>query len=101
MALNDLRQTRAPHKTWWKAPLIVSVPGLPLLTLEYGMVLAHAGMEQYGGMLHTALALFVLAWALPHRRSMRTPRVLTACAALVITVFPVGILALLAVMFSA
>ncbi|MGV9939876.1 hypothetical protein [Streptomyces sp. NPDC003401] len=101
MTAKDPRPSRVPHRTWWKAPLIVSVPGVPLLALEYAMVLAQAGMEQYGGMLHTALALFAVAWALPHRRSMRTPRVLAACAALAITVFPVGLLVLLAVMFSA
>ncbi|MFD5267206.1 hypothetical protein [Streptomyces sp. NPDC058335] len=80
-----------PDRTWWKAPLIASVPGLPLLALEYGVLRSHAGMGQYGGGVHTALALFTLAWALPHRRSLRTLRVVAAGAALVVTVLPVAL----------
>ena len=90
-----------PHQTWWKAPLIASLLGLPLLWLEYGAVRSHGAMGQYGGGIYTALALFTVAWALPHRRSLRTLRVVAAGAALVVTVLPVALLMLVVVLLSA
>ena len=90
-----------PHKTWWRAPFVASVFGLPVLAVEYAVTLEHDGMGQYGGMIYTALALYALAWVLPHRLSLRMPRILAAGAALLITLFPVGLLVLLAAMVSA
>ncbi|KRC95893.1 MULTISPECIES: hypothetical protein [unclassified Streptomyces] len=90
-----------PHKTWWTAPFAASVFGLPVLATEYAVILDHDGMGQYGGMIYTALALYALAWVLPHRLSLRMPRILAAGAALLITLFPVGLLVLLAAMVSA
>ncbi|MCX5268525.1 hypothetical protein [Streptomyces sp. NBC_00199] len=52
-------------------------------------------------MIYTAMALYALAWVLPHRHSFRMPRILAAGAALLITLFPVGLLLLLAAMLSA
>ncbi|MFF3940853.1 hypothetical protein [Streptomyces phaeofaciens] len=89
------------HPTWWRAPLVASALGLPVLALEYGVVRAHDGMDQYGAVIHGALALFALAWVLPHRRSLRTPRLLAAGAALTVTVLPVGLLLLLGALLSA
>ncbi|MDX3803713.1 hypothetical protein [Streptomyces sp. AK04-3B] len=89
------------HKTWWRAPFVASVFGLPVLATEYAVILDHDGMGQYGGMIYTAVTLYVLAWVLPHRLSLRTPRILAAGAALLITLFPVGLLVLLAAMVSA
>jgi hypothetical protein len=57
-------------------------------------------MGEYGGALYSALALFAIAWALPHRRSLRTLRILAATAALLITLLPVGLLLLLAALLS-
>ena len=101
MTANQLPPLRTPHPTWWKAPLVASAPGLPLLAMEYAVIRAHDGMDQYGGVIYWALALYVLAWALPHRRTFRTPRALAAGAALVITVLPVGLLLLLGGLLAA
>jgi len=90
-----------PHRTWWRAPFVASVFGLPVLATEYALVRHHHGMGQYGGMFYAAMALYALAWVLPHRLSFRMPRILAAGAALLITLFPVGLLVLLAAMVSA
>ncbi|MGX5186406.1 hypothetical protein ACWKT5_27460 [Streptomyces avermitilis] len=79
---------------------MASALGLPVLALEYSVIRAQAGMGQYGAVLYWALALFAVAWALPHRRSFRTFRVLTAGAALVITLVPVTLLLLLGAMLA-
>ncbi|MER6556259.1 hypothetical protein ABT300_00605 [Streptomyces sp. NPDC001027] len=94
-------QLPEPHKTWWRAPFAASVFGLPILATEYAVTRAHEGLGQYGGMIYTAMGLYALAWALPHRLSLRMPRILAAGAALLITLFPVGLLVLLAAMVSA
>jgi hypothetical protein len=47
---------------------------------------------------HWTLALFAVAWALPHRRSFRTFRIVASGAALMITLLPVTLLLLLGVM---
>ncbi|MFE9676960.1 hypothetical protein ACFYO5_22885 [Streptomyces sp. NPDC006259] len=97
----EANRLHSTHQTWWKAPLIASLLGLPLLWLEYGAVRSHGAMGQYGGWIHTPLALLALAWALPHRRSLRTLRVVAACAALVVTVLPVAFLMVVIVLVSA
>ncbi|MDX3307665.1 hypothetical protein ACWGH3_22520 [Streptomyces sp. NPDC054884] len=79
-----------PHKTWWRAPFVASAFGLPVLATEYAVTLDHDGLGQYGGMIYTAVALYALAWVLPHRLSFRMPRILAAGAALLITLFRVG-----------
>ncbi|MEU9666841.1 hypothetical protein AB0E25_14850 [Streptomyces bobili] len=91
----------APHTTWWRAPIIASLLGLPLLWLEYGLIRSHGAMDQFGGWIYTPLALFTVAWALPHRRSLRTPRVVAAWAALAVAMFPVAFLLVAAVMLAA
>lgn len=85
-----------PHRTWWKAPLPASAPGLPLLAIEYGVIRAHDGMDQYGGLIYTALALFALAWLLPHRRSLRTYRGVTASLGLGVVLLSLMLLLVLA-----
>ncbi|MGW7048222.1 hypothetical protein ACWGDT_37210 [Streptomyces avermitilis] len=97
---NAAPQPRADHLTWWRIPLVASALGLPVLALEYSAIRAQAGMGQYGAVLYWALALFAVAWVLPHRRSFRTFRILTAVAALVITLLPVTLLLLLGVMLA-
>ncbi|MFJ1811281.1 MULTISPECIES: hypothetical protein [unclassified Streptomyces] len=79
---------------------MASALGLPVLALEYSAIRAQAGMGQYGAVLYWTLAPFALAWALPHRRSFRTFRILTAGAALVITLLPMTLLLLLSVMLA-
>lgn len=79
---------------------MASAIGLPVLALEYSAIRAQAGMGQYGAALYWALALFAVAWALPHRRSFRTFRIVAAGAGLAITVLPVTLLLLLGVMLA-
>ncbi|MER6783244.1 hypothetical protein ABT330_01050 [Streptomyces sp. NPDC000658] len=101
MTTHDIApRSRADHPTWWRTPLVASAVGLPVLGLEYAAIRAQAGMGQYGGALFCALALFAVAWALPHRRSLRTLRVLAAAAALAITLLPLALLLLLAALLS-
>ncbi|WP_327317252.1 hypothetical protein [Streptomyces sp. NBC_01235] len=98
---NATPRGHADHRTWWRAPLVASALGLPVLALEYSVIRSEAGgMDQYGAVIYWALALFTLAWVLPHRRSLRMPRILAAGAALLITLFPVGLLVLLAAMVN-
>lgn len=85
-----------PHKTWWKAPLATSVPGLPLLAMEYSVARSHDGMDEYGALIYSALALFTLAWLLPPRRSMRTYRVVAASLGLGVVLLPLVLLLVLA-----
>ncbi|MFJ8021184.1 hypothetical protein [Streptomyces sp. NPDC096311] len=85
--------TRLPvfHKTWWKAPLVASLLGLPLLAWEYSLCRAHGEMWD---VLYWAMGLFAIAWALPHRWSTRTLRVVIASLALACTLLP-GLFAIL------
>ena len=75
---------------------MASLPGLPLLAVEYAVIRAHDGMNQYGAVIYWALALFTLAWVLPHRRSMRTYRMVAASLGLGLVLLPVALLSLLA-----
>lgn len=79
---------------------MASALGLPVLALEYSVIRAHDGMGQYGAVIYWALALFATTWALPHRRSYRTLRILTAGAALAITLLPVTLLLLLGALLA-
>ncbi|MFD3809282.1 hypothetical protein ACFWTC_38455 [Streptomyces sp. NPDC058619] len=79
---NHVTRLPALHKTWWKAPLVASLLGLPLLAMEYSVIRAHDGMGQYGVVIYGALSLLAIAWVLPHRRSMRTYRIVAASLAL-------------------
>jgi len=76
------------RRTWWKAPFVASVAGLPLLAMEYAVIRAHDGMDQYGAVLYCALALLTTAWLLPRRRSTRTLRMVTSCLGLVCVLLP-------------
>ncbi|MFF0739051.1 hypothetical protein ACFYVL_01515 [Streptomyces sp. NPDC004111] len=82
MTTTQNQELPALHKTWWKAPLVVSVLGLPILGVEFGLIQANDGMDQYGFVIYTALVLFALTWLLPHRRSLRTFRIVMASLAL-------------------
>ncbi|MGI5197352.1 hypothetical protein ACQEVY_27605 [Streptomyces sp. CA-288835] len=92
---NDAVQLPAPHKTWWKAPLVTSLPGLPLLAWEYSLYWADGATSGYGLFLYWAMALFALAWALPHRRSVRTYRTVAASLGLGFVLLPVMLVLLL------
>ncbi|MFD7459587.1 MULTISPECIES: hypothetical protein [unclassified Streptomyces] len=76
------------HPTWWRAPLVASSFGLPLLALEYGWFASEDGPGAFGGILYWATGLFVLAWVLPHRRSLRGVRMAAAVTGLGCALLP-------------
>ncbi|MGW0537920.1 hypothetical protein [Streptomyces sp. NPDC003032] len=57
---NHVTRLTAFHKTWWKAPLVASLLGLPLLAMEYSVIRAHDGMGQYGVVVYGALFFALL-----------------------------------------
>ncbi|MCL8011056.1 hypothetical protein [Streptomyces sp. AS02] len=67
MPRNDLRPSDA-DLTWWKPPLVATVPALPLLVVEFVMLGAEGGLGAVGGAVYRAFGLLALAWALPQRR---------------------------------
>ncbi|MFI1370206.1 hypothetical protein [Streptomyces griseochromogenes] len=85
---NDTR-TRLAHPTWWKTPLVASLLGLPFLVLEYHWFRSQDGLDALGGVFYWSTGLLALSWALPHRRSLRTPRILTAGAGLGCILLPI------------
>nr|BFD83787.1 hypothetical protein StreXyl84_31880 [Streptomyces sp. Xyl84] len=94
--LRDEPRPGAAHPTWWKAPFAATVIGLPFLVWEYCWFSSGDGAGSFGGILYWACGLLALAWVLPHRRSVRTARVLTAGAGLGCALLP-GMMAVLLV----
>ncbi|MFB7598862.1 hypothetical protein [Streptomyces sp. NPDC056160] len=85
---------RGAHPTWWKAPFAATVLGLPFLVWEYRWFASGDGVGSFGGVLYWACGLLAVAWVLPHRRAVRTARVLTAGAGLGCALLP-GLMAML------
>ncbi|MEU8885798.1 hypothetical protein [Streptomyces hydrogenans] len=80
---------RAPlDPTWWKAPLVATLPGLPLLVGEFAFFGADGYTSGIEVVLALAAVLLVLAWLPPYRRSLRVPRILLASASLVLVAAP-------------
>ncbi|TXS41514.1 hypothetical protein EAO75_43050 [Streptomyces sp. uw30] len=88
------------HATWWKAPLVATVPGLPILVWEYVFLGAEDALGLLGGAVYWAFGLLALAWALPHRRSLRPARVTAAVAGLVCAVLPLLLVMLMAMVMA-
>jgi hypothetical protein len=88
MPQNDKRPSTA-HPTWWRVPLVASLLGLPLLVLEYLWFRSQDGVGALGGILYWSSGLLVLAWLLPHRLSLRAPRIMAAGAGLGCAMLPV------------
>ncbi|MEU6481643.1 hypothetical protein ABZ858_33155 [Streptomyces sp. NPDC047017] len=84
----------AGHPTWWRAPLVATLLGLPFLVAEYRWFASQDGPGAFGGVLYWATGLLALAWLLPHRRPARTPRMLSAGAGLGCALLP-GLMAML------
>lgn len=70
MSQND---TLSPDPTWWRTPLVVTLIGLPLLVWQCA-VLGPGAFGAFDGLVCWGLGLFVVAWALPRRRSARVLR---------------------------
>ncbi|WP_128433992.1 hypothetical protein [Streptomyces cyaneus] len=98
MTQNDVRP-RDADPTWWKAPLVATVPGLPLLVWEF-VSGAEGALGVLGGAVYWAAGLLALAWALPNRRSARTLRVTAAWAGLFCAMFPVLFLVAMAMVWT-
>ncbi|MFC5219179.1 hypothetical protein [Streptomyces coerulescens] len=96
----DDAQGDAYHPTWWKAPLVATVPGLPILVFEYVLLGAEDGLGFLGGAVYWAFGLLVLSWVLPHRRSLQPLRVTAAVSGLGCAVLPLVMLVLLAMVWS-
>ncbi|MET9731862.1 hypothetical protein ABZZ79_14770 [Streptomyces sp. NPDC006458] len=93
MPQNDVRTgslTRgAAHPTWWRAPLVASLISLPFLVLEYHWFRSQDGLGALGGLFYWSSGLLALGWVLPHRRSLRTVRMLVSGAGLGCVMTPV------------
>ncbi|MFI5688623.1 hypothetical protein [Streptomyces sp. NPDC051636] len=88
MTTDASRLPQTSHPTWWRTPLIATLPGLPLLVREFTLFWTDGYTSGIEVMLVTATALLAIAWALPHRRSMRVLRLLAAGTALALAVLP-------------
>ncbi|MEU8990972.1 hypothetical protein AB0C98_31990 [Streptomyces sp. NPDC048558] len=96
MIQNDVQLSGA-HPTWWRAPSAATLLGLPLLVWEYGMFRADGCTSGIEVMILWGFALLAIAWALPHRRSLRMLRTTAAGAGLGCAFLPVLFAMLMAV----
>ncbi|MFI6034045.1 hypothetical protein ACIBBD_07730 [Streptomyces sp. NPDC051315] len=90
MSKNAVPSRSAAHRTWWRAPALATLFGLPVLVWEYRWFASQDGPGAFGGILYWASGLLALAWVLPHRRSVRGLRTAAAgtglgCALLPLT----------------
>ncbi|MFC9238586.1 hypothetical protein ACFTZK_19370 [Streptomyces decoyicus] len=76
------------HATWWKAPLIASLPGLPALVWEYMTFRADGYTSGIETAIVIAMVLLAGSWLLPHRRSVRGLRMAAAGTALGLAMLP-------------
>ncbi|MER5204053.1 hypothetical protein [Streptomyces sp. NPDC002825] len=88
MSTDDSSPRPAFHPTWWKAPLVATLPGLPLLVGEFALFWTEGYTSGFETMLVMAAVLLALSWVLPHRMSLRIPRLLAAGTALAVAVLP-------------
>ncbi|MFJ7340765.1 hypothetical protein ACIQU3_10790 [Streptomyces sp. NPDC101110] len=98
---HDTPPLRTAHRTWWRAPLAATLPGLPLLVLEYRWFASQDGPGAFSGVLFWAAGLLALAWVLPHRRSLRGLRIAAAGTGLGCALLPVAFAVLLGVAVAA
>lgn len=83
------------HPTWWKAPLVATVPALPILVWDYVFLGAEDALGFLGGVVHWGFGLLALAWLLPHRRSLRTARLTATVTGLVHVLLPPALMVLI------
>ncbi|MEU7042295.1 hypothetical protein AB0A77_14700 [Streptomyces varsoviensis] len=91
----DEQRPDALHETWWRAPLIASVPGAPILVWEETLFYGDGYVSAIETLVWGAMALLVLAWVLPHRRAMRELRIAAAGISLGCSALPFGFAVLL------
>ncbi|MFE4058383.1 hypothetical protein ACFXP3_19195 [Streptomyces sp. NPDC059096] len=73
----DESQLHAVHFTWWKAPMVATALGLPIL-LRARFELLGDEDDVMRPLMVTVVILLAIVWLVPHRRSMRAVRVLAA-----------------------
>jgi hypothetical protein len=95
MTQNDM-PSYAADPTWWRAPLVASLSGLPLIVWEYALWGVNA-FHFFAGAVGWALALLLIAWALPHRRSARMLRITAAVAGVVFALLPMVFVVLMGI----
>ncbi|MEU3992460.1 hypothetical protein OG301_36980 [Streptomyces platensis] len=76
------------HATWWKTPLVASLPGLPALVWEYMTFRADGYTSGIEMAVVIAMVLLAGSWILPHRRSVRGLRMAAAGTALGLAMLP-------------
>ncbi|MFF9274442.1 hypothetical protein [Streptomyces griseosporeus] len=81
-------RTAARHATWWRAPLVASSLAVPFLLLEYRWFASEGESGAFSGVLYWSFGLLAFAWLLPHRRALRTPRMLAAGLGLLLSLLP-------------
>ncbi|MFD8011393.1 hypothetical protein [Streptomyces sp. NPDC058955] len=74
--------------TWWKAPLVATLPGLPLLVGGFATFWADGYTSGFEMFLTLAGVLLAMAWLLPHRRALRWVRTAAASTALLLLAAP-------------
>lgn len=74
--------------TWWKAPLVATLPGLPLLVGGFATFWADGYTSGFEILLTLAGVLLAMAWLLPHRRALRWLRAAAASTALLLLAAP-------------
>ncbi|MFF7359086.1 MULTISPECIES: hypothetical protein [Streptomyces] len=67
---------------------MATLVALPFLVLEYRWFRSEDGIGAFGGVFYWSVGLLAFSWALPHRRSLRTPRFLAAGAGLGCVLLP-------------
>ncbi|MEU9856523.1 hypothetical protein [Streptomyces sp. NPDC047974] len=84
----DTRTHVRTDPTWWKAPLVATLPGLPLLVGGFATFWADGYTSGFETLLTLAGVLLAMAWLLPHRRALRWVRTAAASAALLLLAAP-------------
>ncbi|MFI7408320.1 hypothetical protein ACIBU0_06595 [Streptomyces sp. NPDC049627] len=95
MTENDA-QLLAADPTWWKAPVVATLLGLPLLVWELSLYGVDSYLSGPEVMIYGGFALLAIAWTLPRRRSARMLRITAACCALGCAVLPFVFLVMMA-----
>ncbi|MFJ5774194.1 hypothetical protein [Streptomyces sp. NPDC093094] len=86
--IDDRLPVRTAHPTWWRAPLIATLPGAPLLVWEYSLFRADGYTSGIETVIVLGMILLAVSWLLPHRRSSRGLRLFLAGTALTTAVLP-------------
>lgn len=88
MTRNDVPQFDASHRPWWRAPLTISVVGVPILLWEFNLFRGDDYTSPIEHVIWFGLVLFLISWAPPWRQSVQWLRMAVASVALGCAIFP-------------